>query len=347
MQGKPHSPARLLVYSGLAILVFLLVWFQLNLLLLAFAGILVAVLLDAVTSWVDRHTRLTGVIAYLATVLLIAAVLAGIGYLLVPRASQQIAELMRSLPDSIHRLKEPLEKYSWGKELLQRVHAAVHQGGSGAQVQQFASSVTDAITDLIVVLVVGFFAALNPRGYKEGLLALFPERRRGRTRRLAEDPQHQLKWWMLGQLVPMTAIGIASGIALTLLHVPLAWTLGLITGVAVFLPYAGTILAGILSVLIALQRGPHTALWVLIVYTLLHLAEGYILTPLVQRKAVRLPPVLTILVQYFMWSVAGILGLALAAPLAGAGVVLVKELFLHVRPEEDVVPPEAQTPKAA
>jgi predicted PurR-regulated permease PerM len=344
---KPNTPARLLVYSGLAILAFLLVWFQLNLLLLAFAGVLVAVLLDAVTSWVDRHTRLTGVVAYLATVLLIAAALAGLGWLLVPRTALQITDLLRTLPASIQRLEAPLQNSSWGKELLLRIHSAVRQGGSGARVQQIASSVTNAFTDLIVVLVVGFFAALNPRGYKEGLLALFPERRRDRARRLADDLQHQLKWWMLGQMVPMAAIGLASGIALKLLGVPLPWTLGLITGLAVFLPYAGTILAGILSVLIALQRGPQTAIWVLIVYTLLHLAEGYILTPLVQRRAVRLPPVITILVQYFMWSVAGILGLALAAPLAGAAIVMVKELLLHLRPEEDVVPPEAKTPKAA
>lgn len=340
-------PERLLVYSGFAILAFLLVWFQLNLLLLAFAGVLVAVLLHAITSWIDRHTRLSGVVAYLATLLLIAVVLAGLGYLLVPRMGQQITELMRSLPSSIQRLEQPLQRTSWGRELLQRIQSAIHSGGSSSHFTQIASAAAEAIADLVVVLVVGFFAALNPHGYKEGLLALFPERRRDRVRQIAGDLQHQLKWWMLGQLVPMAAIGAASGIALMFLHVPLPWTLGLITGVAVFLPYAGTILAGILSVLMALQRGPHTAVWVLIVYTLLHLAEGYILTPLVQRRAVRLPPVLTILAQYFMWSVAGILGLALAAPLAGAGIVLVKELFLHVPAGQDVVPKIDEPPRAA
>lgn len=347
VQAKPNKPERLLIYTGLAILAFLLVWFQLNLLLLAFAGILVAVLLEAMTSWVNHHTRLNGVVAYLATLLLIAVVLAGTCYLLVPSATRQVAQLMNTLPSSIERVQEPLQKTAWGRDLVRRMHAAVRDSGSSAHVTQIAGAVTNAVTDLIVVLVVGFFAALNPRGYKEGMLALVPERRRNRTRRLVDDLQHQLKWWMLGQTVPMAAIGAASGIALLLLGVPLPWTLGLITGVAVFLPYAGTILAGILSILIALQRGVETALWVLIVYTLLHLAEGYILTPLVQRRAVRLPPVLTILAQYFMWSVAGILGLALAAPLAGAGIVLVKELLLHVAPDEDVVPELDEPPQAA
>lgn len=344
---KPPRPERLLVYSGIAILAFLLVWFQLELLLLAFAGVLVAVLLHAMTSWIILHTRLNGVVAYLATLMLIAVVLAGIGWVLVPSAAQQIAQLVQTLPNSIHQLEEPLEKTAWGEEVVRRINAAVRDGSSGAHVQQIASMVTDAITGFIIVLVVGFFAALNPRGYKEGLLALVPERRRDRTRKLTEDLQHQLKWWMLGQTVPMIAIGATSGIALMLLQVPLPWTLAFITGAAVFLPYAGTILAGILSVLMALQRSPQTALWVLIVYTLLHLAEGYILTPLVQRRAVRLPPVLTILAQYFMWNVCGILGLALAAPLAGAGIVLVKELLLHVPPDQDIVPEVDESPNAA
>lgn len=346
MLVQSNKPERLLVYTAIAILAFLFLWFQLNLFLLAFAGVLVAVLLEAITSWIDHHTRLSGLLAYLATLLLIAVVLAGLGYLLVPSAAQQIVELMHSLPSSIHQLEKPLQKTSWGRELVQRMSSAVHQGGAAAHVTQIAATVTDAVTDLVVVLVVGFFAALNPRGYKEGLLALVPVRHRDSVRRLTEDLQHQLKWWMLGQMVPMIAIGVASAIGLTLLHVALPWTLGLVTGLAVFLPYAGTILAGILSVLIALQRSPQTALWVLLLYTLLHLAEGYILTPLVQRKAVRLPPVLTILAQYFMWSVAGILGLALAAPLAGAGIVLVKEVFLHVPADQNVVP-EAPDSRAA
>jgi predicted PurR-regulated permease PerM len=96
-----------------------------------------------------------------------------------------------------------------------------------------------------------------------------------------------------------------------------------------------------------LERSPHTALWVLVLYTVLHVIEGYLLTPLVQRKAVRLPPILTILTQYFFWNVAGILGLALAAPLASAGIVLVKELYLHVPPEKEVVPEEGIGRKSA
>lgn len=337
---RQTSPERLLVYTGFAILVFLFLWFQLNLVLLAFAGILVAVILRAVTEWIDRHTRLSGKLAYAGTLLLIAAVVAGVGFLLVPRAISQVDELVRSLPASIRSLEQPLEKSPWGRDLLARMHRLLHNSSISADISQIASTVTEGVTDLVIVVVVGFFAALNPHGYAEGLLVLIPERKRPQARRIAAELERQLQWWTLGQMLPMAALGIASGVGLRLLHVDLAWTLGLITGLAVFLPYAGTVLAGIPAVLMGLERSPHTALEVLLLYTALHLLEGYILTPLVQRKAVRLPPVVTILVQYFLWQVAGILGLALAAPLASAGIVLVKELYLHVPAEQTLVPEE-------
>jgi predicted PurR-regulated permease PerM len=334
---------RLLVYAGFAFLVFLFVWFQLNLVLLAFAGILIAVILRAVTERIDRHTRLTGKVAYAGTLLLLGAVAAGVGFLLVPRATTQISELTRSLPASIHRLELPLEKSDWGRDLLGRVHRIFHKDSISSEIPQIASAISDGVTDLVIVVVVGFFTALNPHGYAEGLLVLFPERRRGHARRIASELQRQLQWWTLGQMLPMAALGIVSGVGLTLLHVALPWTLGLMTGLAVFLPYAGTVLSAVPAVLMGLQRSPQTALWVLLLYMALHLLEGYILTPLVQRKAVRLPPVVTILVQYFFWQVGGILGLALAAPLASAGIVLVKELYLHVPAEQAVVP---ETPEA-
>ncbi len=341
------SPPQLLGWSALGILIFLFVWFQLHLLLLAFAGILLAVVLRAITSWIERHTHLNGALAYAATILLIGAIASLIGMLLLPRAITHFSQLARTLPQSLRRLEAPLERTGTGRKILADIHQLMHGSGLTRHLPEIAGFFTSAVTNLVVVVVIGFFAALSPRGYREGALLLLPEPWRPRARMISRKLEHQLKWWLLGQMVPMAALGVASAIGLQLLGVPLPWTLGLITGLAVFLPYAGTVLAGIPSVLMGLQRSPHTAVYVLILYTLLHVAEGYFLTPLVQRRAVRLPPVLTILTQYFLWAVAGILGLAVAAPLAGAGIVLVKELYLHVPAEQEVLPEETTGPMAA
>lgn len=327
--STPTDPLRVLFYAIAAILVVLFVWFQLELILLAFAGILFAVLLRAITSWIEDHTPLNGQFAYAATLLFLIGVVVGITVLIAPRAIAQLSQIINSMPASIHQIERPFQGTPLGRSLLAGVQQLANSASLGSTISHVATVTTSSLADLIVVVVIGFFAALHPRGYWEGVLLFIPASRRQRAREIALELARQLRWWMIGQMLPMVALGIASSIGLWILGVHLAFTLGVITGVAVFLPYAGTLLAGIPSVLMGLQQGPRMALYVLILYTCLHLMEGYILTPLVQKKAVRLPPVVTILSQFFLWEVGGVLGLAVAAPLASSVLVLVRELYLQ------------------
>jgi predicted PurR-regulated permease PerM len=124
-------------------------------------------------------------------------------------------------------------------------------------------------------------------------------------------------------------------IGLWILGVPLAFTLGLFTGVMIFIPYLGALLSEIPAVLVGLSVSPLTALWVLILYLGVHALEGYVLTPLVQRRAVRLLPIATILAQFLMWILTGLLGVAIATPLAAGGWVVVKRLYLHEKIRHD------------
>lgn len=309
------------------ILCFLFVWFEFHLLLLMFAGLLVAVLFETFASWIEEHSPFTGMLPYAITLLLIGGTLTGITFLLAPGIQKQFVEVAHSLPHSIANIEKLLNKTAAGHIVVKKADQTLSHDHLQPRLATFAKIISHALVDLIVVIVIGFFAAINPKEYQESLLLLFPASERIRIRRIAARVARQLRWWLLGQMVPMVVLGVVSGLSLRLLHVHLPWTLGLITGLAVFLPYAGTILAGFLSVLMGLENSPQTALWVLILYTLLHVTEGYILTPVVQHRAVRLPPILTILMQYFLWTVGGVLGLAVAAPLAGAGIVLVKELY--------------------
>lgn len=330
-QPRMATPERVLVLAFICVLVLLFVWFEWKLIFLAFAGLLLALLLHTITTWIQKRTHMGPGWSYVATLMLIAIVVVGAGVLIIPRAVTQVSQIATLLPQSIAQVKDFLEQKSWGKELLEMVHRGMQTMDLGSKVIAITSAVVGGVADLIVIFVIGFFGALNPEGYKRGVLNLFPVQHRARMREIGDKLLDTLRWWMLGQMVPMVALGIASMVALSLLGVRLAFTLGLLTGVVVFVPYVGTILAGIPSVLMALQRGPWTALWVVILFSIFHVLEGYFLTPLVQKRAVRLPPVLTILAQFFMWSFAGILGVAIAAPLTAAVMVLTRELYLKPR----------------
>jgi predicted PurR-regulated permease PerM len=127
----------------------------------------------------------------------------------------------------------------------------------------------------------------------------------------------------------MIFLGVVSMIGLWLLNVPLAFALGLFTGVMIFIPYIGALLSEIPAALVALVQGPGKMIEVIILYLVVHVLEGYIITPYAQRKAVRLPPAATILAQLFMLKMAGLLGVVVATPLAAAILALVEKLYLE------------------
>jgi predicted PurR-regulated permease PerM len=251
----------------------------------------------------------------------------------IPRIGDQVNQLIQSLPQAFERLRRYLQGREWGQAVLAHLPTML---GSANIVSSFTSALSkafDGAAGLVVIAVTGLYLGANPRLYQRGLLKLFPDEHQARARDIFNEVAYTLRWWVLGQLIPMGVLGVATVIGLWLLHIPLAFTLGLFTAFMIFIPYIGSLIALAVTLLVALIQGPMSVLYVFIFFIGVHVAEGYLLTPLVQKRAVYLPPALTILTQVLMGLLLGFIGLALATPLTAAALVLVKMLYLHERPE--------------
>ena len=138
--------------------------------------------------------------------------------------------------------------------------------------------------------------------------------------------------WLGGRFGLMILNGGLTALGLWLLGVPLAPTLGLIAGLLNFVPNFGPWIAAVPAVLIAFLQSPQQALYVALLYLILQSIDAYLLTPLVDRKSVELPPVLTITAQVLLGLAFGFIGLLLASPLTAAAMILVQKLYV-----EDVI----------
>jgi predicted PurR-regulated permease PerM len=134
--------------------------------------------------------------------------------------------------------------------------------------------------------------------------------------------------WVVGQLCLMLLVGILSLIGLHLLGVDHAWALGVLAGVLTFVPFLGPLVAAAVAVLVALATSPLLALYVALLYVGIQSLEG-LLEPLVQQRAVYLPPVLLISAQLAFGVLFGALGVILATPLAAASMVAVRMLYIE------------------
>jgi len=87
--------------------------------------------------------------------------------------------------------------------------------------------------------------------------------------------------------------------------------------------------------LVALTKGPAALVDVTCLYLGIHVAEAYVITPMAQRHAVRLPAAVTIFSQLLLWKLAGVLGVVVATPLAAVCLVTVQKLYVKRSPAND------------
>lgn len=326
---------RTVFVSGMTIataLVLALIWRASEVFLVLFAAILVAVLVRSPINWIVRHTRLSPTMALALSVLTLGAVLGTLVYIFAVPMAEQLGQLMSQLPRAMARLRESLREYQWARPLLLEMSHAKLDMRTLGQARGLISSTASALIGLLIVIFIGVYLAAQPRLYQRGFMHLMPKHMRPRAAEVLDEIGSVLRWWLLGRLIVMLLVGFAAGLGLWWLNIPLAATLGVLSGLLEFIPYLGPILSAVSPLLIAFNVGPDDAFYVLMLYIAIQTAEGYLISPLIEQRTVSLPPALVIFATVLLAALAGPLGAVLASPLTAAGIVAVRLLYV-----EDVV----------
>jgi predicted PurR-regulated permease PerM len=187
--------------------------------------------------------------------------------------------------------------------------------GSLGKVTSFVGSTLGAITSAAMMLVLGLFLAIEPKSYERGLAWMFPMERRAGIYETLGRMGYSLRRLMLGRLIGMATEGIGTGLLLWVGGVPMAALLGLITGLLAFLPNIGSIISGVLIILVGLSAGGNVWLYAFGVYMVVQLVDGWIIVPAVAKRSVDLAPALVLAAQLLFGAAFGFLGLLFADPM--------------------------------
>lgn len=286
-------------------------------LLLVFASILIAVALRGLAHAIERFTPLRGAWSMAAAGLVVLAAAVGLFWLLGAQVAAQVTELVRSLPAAWNELRADLAGNRFLAPLVTELESrsANQLSSAVARLGGFTLSFAGAALDTLIVLIAAVFMAISPREYREGFLALAPKPHRPRIGEALDASAKALRKWLLGTLVSMTFLAGAVTLGLWALGVPAPLALGLLAGLAQFVPLIGPIVAAVPGVLLALSAGPETALWTLALYFAASQVEANFVYPLIQKRAVSLPPALTLFAVIGMGLLFGPIGAVLATPL--------------------------------
>jgi predicted PurR-regulated permease PerM len=325
-------PWRALAGIVLAGLALFLLWPASQVFLVIFAAVLFAILVDGLAALlcqylpVPRMASRGGIILLLLILLLVFFMLAG------PRLSDELFQLGERLPRAIDQLNKLIRDQPWGR-LVTNMEIADHLRPSIGQVLAGVSGVFStafgAMVNVLVILFIGLYLAVQPELYIRGLLHLMPRADRRRGEEILDALAHALRWWLVGRFASMTLVAVLTTIGLELIDLPLALVLGVIAGLFSFVPYVGPIASVVPALLIGLTISPLMPLYALLVYALVQFTEGNFLTPLIQKYAVSLPPAVLLSAQFAMGLFYGLFGVLLATPMAVVVIVLVQMLYVQ------------------
>lgn len=318
------------------------VWALANLLWIArdavFLGIIAALVALFLSFFADRLVDRFGMKRGLAATIVMVttlAVLTGLFLLLWPTLRDQFSTIRAELPRALDRVSDWLRSVassvgggSQANDVEDQVQARLRQEATemigGAL--PFLNTMMGALFGVFVIIAAGLYMAIDPLTYRDGLLRVMPPRARARLSGTLGKVGHTLRWWMVGTAISMTIIGVGTTVGLWIIDLPGFVALGVIAGLFQFVPMIGPILSAIPAIALAIVLAPDKVIWVVAIYAGIQAIESNVLTPLVMKKAVQLPPALTLLFQSLMAIVFGFFGLFLAVPILAAILVLVDSI---------------------
>lgn len=345
------TPQRVISISTATILkvvaVFLGIYFLYlirDILLLVVISVILSAALTPLVNWLYERVRfpraLTVVLVYLVFIGLLVMTVS----LLVPRLIEEfgalgsnIEGLRADLNTQGTALHQFFDRYGLSAS-LQAISAAISNLTSG--VFQRTIGIFSGIFDLVTVLVMSFYLVLEQNGMNNFVKSLVPVNYHERIGNIVLGVQRRLGQWLIGQFALMFSVFIFAYLGLRLLGVKYALVLALFAGLLEIVPYLGPILGTIPATLVALLQSSTLAVFVLILFTIIHQVEGYVLVPRIIGRSIGANPLVVLLALLVGFNIAGIVGVLISAPIVAVGTVILEDYGNH---RKDPVDPTQQS----
>ena len=337
-------------------------WYFATTLLLIFTGMLLGLGLNALTGALGRRVHLPHAVRLAIVCIVLAVLLAGVAYLGGATIADQASVLSKTIKSQIGTVKSFLDNHGIDTSFFDfgngatdsaattspdsaPAPAATQRGslpGAGALASSGGAIVSQTfklligtihgVGNIFIVLFLGLAFAAQPGVYHDGLLFLAPARHRTRVALIIDRTAETLERWLIAQIVVMIAVGAVTWIGLALICIPGSFILGIQAGLLAFIPTVGAIIAGVVVVLASLASGWIPALSAFLLFMGVHAMESYVLTPILQRQALDIPPATLFAFQIVLGVVFGIWGLALALPLVAIAKVMIDHFKTYEAP---------------
>ncbi|MFD0765309.1 AI-2E family transporter [Mucilaginibacter lutimaris] len=306
-----------------------------NVLLMVLAGALISVYFHGLGDMIERKTHWNRKVCMTISVGGSFLILGTLLWFMGTTIQGQIAILSESLPETIANFKAKLGTSPLGAKVLEYFDEDGNSDKMFTTARSFFNTSFGVLGNIYIIMFLGIFFSTHPSLYKDGIIKLFPQQNKPMAKKVIDRTSQALKGWLKGMMLSMVLIFIMIGTGLSIIGIPVALVLALLTGLLKLIPNFGSLAAMIPGVLLALTKDLNTAIIVALLYMVSQTIVSNIVTPLIQKKMINIPPALTIISQVLMGVLSGVLGIILAVPLLSIVIILVDEIYVKkINPEE-------------
>jgi len=318
--------ARFFAIGALFVFAWKFFWLVYSALLLVLLAVLLAIVIHAPARMLSRWIPFQAGLAL--SVFALLAALAWLAVLVIPQVADQVMQLAAELPGALQSATTWLDEKTGGipnGQLATRLTQEVSEF-----IGRFVPLAYNAIAALLgslVLVVLAIFLAAQPALYRSIVLSLASPERQHLWARAYDEAGRTLRNWVLGKAATMLLVGVITYVGLLLFRIPGALALGVFAGLMKFIPNIGPTIGWAPAVIAAFLISPATAFWVTVFYFLQGQVVNAVTVPLIEHRAVDIPPAVLLIWQLMLAVGFGALALFVATPLLAVIVVVVRVLY--------------------
>ena len=261
-------------------------------------------------------------------------------YLVVPLFFSEIQNFIEALPQYFEKISPPLK--GLGFEAFEGIESVFMAFGKTLEVM--SSNIFNGlfiffggVFTALFVIATALFLSLEEKVIEKTLMLLFPKKYEAYALNLWERCQKKVGGWFGARILACLFVGVCSYVTFLLFNVSYPFTLGLFAGVFNFVPYIGPFITAVVLFFIIFPTEMLKGVFVLIAFLLIQQIEGNILSPILMKKIVGLPPSLVLIALVVGGKLWGVLGAILIIPLFGILFEFIKEILKKRKERESVV----------
>ena len=315
--------------------------------MLFFLSAIIAYLLNPVVKLLTFKGRVPRVVAVLVTFLGVVGLLVWLGVLFIPFAVNQITGIVNDLIDYAGNFDQLLESTNellaswhmpqpvldWATELASKADAYLAKFFS--IVLNWLMNTTTGIFDVIVVLILIIYFMLDGAQMIQSGINALPARAAVRVGRVVTE-SNRYTWKYLGTRVCISlGMAVVSYIGFRIIGLRYALLFAVLAFVMDFIPYFGSIIAGVVDSIFALITGGiGLAVKILIFVLIVQQIEGNVVAPKLQGKSVDLHPIWVMFALLACSEIWGPIGMLISTPVAAAVKTALRELYYYMVGDE-------------